>query len=220
MNDLSKDGISMKSWLLLGRMALDDVHPGWIADIEPELVEKARHSAFGRRFLANKLSKKFMLFSQLPYDYKNGADVTNETWLFTSLSKQSTCLLELGAKSCLDVLRAEVSRENVLRLRRVLTDDSYERLLQQSNPIAPKRAQYDENFDLVETDDDLFQRLLCNAAIEIYVYALKIHPLAAERVLLSFPSEWSLVGVNARLSYDYMASFLPELCTKNDLQQE
>jgi hypothetical protein len=197
-------------WLALERAALVDVHPSWLPDIEQELVCAARDSLPGQRWLAKHLTAQSVLFRYPPAALGDDGLLQAQPWLFQRFGAWPQVMLELGAMVCADTIRAIVSREQVLQLRRVLGGTIYERVLQYSKQDGLDRALLRDRvipfWPLAdEALQDRFQRL---AAVEICHQAQQVHAIAGERMRMAFPREWLMVEAKSQLREQEVAACL------------
>lgn len=189
--------------------ALTDVHGSWLPELDLALLQKARASALGRRWLAANLSS-VELFSQPPALL--GIEATSlleSSWWQYSLSLCSQPLLEIGAFAFIPSIRAAVLRAQVMQWRRVLGRDTYLALLKNSDALfqqhmIPVACQPENN--IVADDAVLTEKIRKTACFELLSYAGAIHPLLRLRVALAFPKCWS----DEHLKHSYIAGLSSE----------
>lgn len=179
--------------------ALADVHGSWLPELDAALLQKARASAVGRRWLAASLSS-LELFNRPPalLGLEAGPLLASNWWQY-SLQLCSQPLLEIGAFTFIPVIRAAVLREQVLQWRRVLGRDTYLSLLKNSDAMLQEnviQAAFQPDSNIVADDALLTERIRKTACFELLSYASAIHPLLRTRVALAFPQCWSEEHLN------------------------
>jgi len=102
--------------------ALDHLHPGWLAPLDAALIDAARVTPLGRRWLASRL------VARAPGLF--GAPARPSARRMPALPDVEL-LLEAGAVALRPLWRAQISRQAVGALHEVLGEHRYERLLRQ-----------------------------------------------------------------------------------------
>src|SRR5699024_1162114 len=125
--------MSHNTWIALQNAALTDVHASWFGDIPAELVERARHSVPGRRWMAGQLAPQHALFAMPAPDLGEDERLAAHTWLVQPLAARTDFLQELAATALATLLRAQVARDRVGWMRTVLGDAAYRRALSKAD---------------------------------------------------------------------------------------
>lgn len=192
----------------LTQAALDDVHASWVTDIDAALLAQAKASHYGRRWLASRLAN-LELFSVPPAALGVSTEILQaEMWWSMPISDNSAWWLELGAYTHISSIRLAIRREHVLQWRRVLGPALYQRLMREAGSSRPTDKEFRDDDDSslkwkslewkslkqmpLEWNDDtaLVQMLKKCAYEEMIGFALRQHPLLAQRVALAFPEMW------------------------------
>src|SRR5699024_8585566 len=96
------------TWIALQSVALTDVHASWFDDVPAELVERARHSVPGRRWMAGQLAPRHALFAMPAPGLGEDERLATRAWLVQPLADRLDFLQELAATALAPWLRAQV----------------------------------------------------------------------------------------------------------------
>ncbi len=172
-------------WPSLQATALAQAHPSWFEGFEPDLLEQARQSQYGRRLLARDLARHGAptLFSSIPAAVPHA--LSSEDWLQLARDPLDTLLLDLAAIAFASAIRACINRADVLRLRRVLGEPRYSLALRhtQSAGEYAEAIHADLSRSMI-SDDALLETLRARGRLELMTTAVAAHPAAVERLRL------------------------------------
>ena len=180
------------SWFNLQRETVERLHPSWLPDVDAELIGTARHTALGRRWLANRLCVIRPLLFTLPCGVGPGSahELPRFARLRTILREPAESALDLGSLALAARLRTVVNRPAVTRLRAMLGTQRYERALNASSPTTDA---VELPWLSMQTSDEievLVGQILHHGAHELAAYAAGLHPALAESVRLSYERCW------------------------------
>jgi hypothetical protein len=180
------------SWFDLQRETVERLHPSWLPQIDAELIGTARHTALGRRWLANRLCVIRPLLFALPRGVgpESAHELHRLTRLRAVLREPVESALDLGSLALAARLRTVVSRPAVTRLRAMLGIQRYERALNASASITDA---VEIPWLSMQTSDEievLVGQVLHHGAHELAAHAAGLHPALAESVRLSFERCW------------------------------
>ena len=193
---------SVPSWPQLQTAALDDTHPSWFPGIDENLLERARASPLGRRWLASRLAEEGapILFSNpRPPDSAAAAALAEHGWLLPRLGAAAELCFELGVYGLAPALRASISREVVARVRRVVGDARYQQVLRMPSRTAPSTVNAATSLKLPDDDLALRERLMAQGVTELVALAASSHAALAERVRVAFGREIARLNLKAWL---------------------
>jgi hypothetical protein len=176
----------------LQSQTIERVHPSWLPDISPELSWGARGSPAGRRWLANRLSQVSSSLFSLPVDSDPAAELALHPtrWFMILLKNPLECALDLGSLALAASVRRVITRVGVSRLRAVLGEPRYERVLSAPTPPAAGASCVHSIADPALVSGDITQQLTRCGAHELAGYATYLHPALADSVKLSFECNW------------------------------
>lgn len=189
-----------RNWIALQNATLADAHASWFRDIPEELLARAKTTPLGRRWMAGWLAAGHPIFRQ-PASGLGDDDVLREhEWLCRPLAARLDFMLELAALALAPLLRAQVTREIVRRLRATLGEGTYQRMLH--SPVRGCSAAASGESDLFASEAALKEGLLRQAAIELSAFARDLHPALEARVCLVFSEAVPALPASAQLSRD------------------
>lgn len=176
----------MSAWCDLQRVAVIDADPGWFTGIEADLVPALRHSAQGRRWLADSIAPGFSLIEDVPPSRGDDAVVSSRPWLLASLRADHRLFRIAGALRALPWIRRQLDRRTVLTLDEVLGRELYGMLLAiQEEWEEPGRALDGLADDAVRMAQWLDER----GQFELIHYGAALEPAIEDRFRLAIAPE-------------------------------
>lgn len=177
--------MSQDTWIALQNVTLTDVHASWFDDVPAELIERARYSVPGRRWMAAQLAARHALFGMPAPDLGEDEGLASNAWLLQPLADRLDFLQELAATALAPLLRAQVARDRVGWMRTVLGDAAYRRALSKAEtrsavPVSDMMA----DFASETAFRDALQR---QAGHELRAFVADMHTLVQGRIRLLFP---------------------------------
>lgn len=174
------------SWPKLQRAALDDVHPAWFAGWDAALVNEARQHALGRRLMALTLAQEAapVLFGSLPAVIPHA--LSGSDWMLLPGDRLAELTLDLGVAAFAEAIRRCIERQPVVRLRRVLGNDRYTRVLASERGDAQHLPEMQTELESALVGDETLKAAIYQRGLaEWMAFAAPVHPAAIERLRLS-----------------------------------
>jgi len=184
----------MSAWSDLQRVALADVHAGWIVVIEADLMPSLRWTRRGRRWLAQSLVSALQLIDVVPPTWGDDGVVRSRPWLLTSLRADHRLVRVAGALRALSWIRRQLHRTTVLAIDQALGRELYGMLLAihddwSLSPLASQKLDGagDDPERLVGVVDELGRG-------ELVSYGEALHPAVADRLRLALAPDVEVTG--------------------------
>lgn len=191
--------MSQDTWIALQNVTLTDAHASWFDDVPAELVERARYSAPGRRWMAGQLAARHALFGMPAPGLGEDDGLAGNVWLVQPLADRLDFLQELAATALAPLLRAQVARDQVGWMRTVLGDAAYRRALSKAD--AQSAMPVSEITAALASETSFRDALLRQAGHELWAFVADMHTLVQQRIRLLLPrTEWpqsSAAGLSA-----------------------
>lgn len=186
----------MMSWRQLQKVALDDVHPAWFAEWNAALVSEARQHSSGRRLMARALALHAapVLFGSLPAVIPHALSASD--WMLLPGNQLGELALDLGANAFAQAIRLCIERQPVMRLRRVLGNDLYARVLASERSDCSPLHEMQTELENALADDEMLKAVIYQRGLaEWMAFAAPVHPVAIERLrLCAAPGEALATG--------------------------
>ena len=202
----------------LDQLALKEADSSWFPGFDSELLELARASRRGERWLFAYLAVRFELFGRPLLKDDNRKIQRALPWLFLPAVQWGPVMLHIGALACSAHLRSVVSRDRVLQLQRVLGLEVYGSVM--SFRVAASGTEglgpLDQEHQLALedlSDRQLTDLLRAEGLRELVWFARQHDVLAGERVSLAHPCDQGQPLIRSRVGADLISDCLKSIVT-------